>query len=69
LWDVDELVQLGYGLRIFGSYSLKTNSFDADIDMISVVPEFFSREKHFNNILTEELKKHPFVKEVFAIRT
>ena len=32
-----------YGLKIFGSYSLKANSFDGDIDMICIVPESFSR--------------------------
>lgn len=54
----ERLKELGYGLKIFGSFSLKTNSFDGDIDMICVVPEFFSRERHFYSLLTSQLKKH-----------
>jgi len=45
-----------YGLKIFGSYSLKANSFDGDIDMICIVPESFSREKHFFGSLAKKLK-------------
>lgn len=45
--EVIDYHSYGYGLRVFGSYRLKTNSFDGDIDMICVVPEYFSREKHF----------------------
>lgn len=64
----EELKEMGYGLKIFGSFSLKTNSIDADVDMICVVPEFFSREKHFYHMLTEELKKHSNIKEIYAVR-
>jgi poly(A) polymerase Pap1 len=30
--------KLGYGLKVFGSYRLKTNSYDGDIDMLVIVP-------------------------------
>ena len=30
--------KLGYGLKVFGSYHLKTNSYDGDIDMLIIVP-------------------------------
>lgn len=51
--DYEQLLQLGYGLKIFGSFSLRTNSIDGDIDMICIVPDFVSREKHFYAILTD----------------
>ena len=34
---------IGYGMKLFGSFRLETNSFDSDIDVICVVPEYFSR--------------------------
>lgn len=46
----------GYGMKIFGSYSLKASSYDGDIDVICIVPEFFSREKHFYGGLARKLK-------------
>lgn len=35
--------ELGYGMKVFGSFRLETNSFDSDIDVLCVVPEYFSR--------------------------
>jgi poly(A) polymerase len=38
-----DFAELGYGLKVFGSYRLKTNSYDGDIDMLCIVPEFINR--------------------------
>lgn len=54
--NCDQQLSSQYGLKIFGSYSLRANSFDADIDMICIVPEHFSREKHFFGYLVAKLK-------------
>jgi poly(A) polymerase Pap1 len=47
---------------------LKTNSFDGDIDMICIVPDTFTREKHFYGLLAQVLKNNPNVNEFFPIR-
>jgi len=65
----DNFKGLGYGLKVFGSYRLKTNSHDGDIDMLCIVPEFFSREKHFFAQLAGYFRKHEHIQEIFAIRT
>jgi poly(A) polymerase Pap1 len=64
----DNFKGLGYGLKVFGSYRLKTNSHDGDIDMLCIVPEYFSREKHFFVQLAGYLRKHEHIQEIFAIR-
>lgn len=61
--------ELGYGLKVFGSYRLKTNSYDGDIDMLCIVPEFINRERHFFVILANYFRKHEHLKEIFSIRT
>lgn len=58
----------GYGLKVFGSYCLKTNSFDGDIDMVCIVPEFINRERHFFVILTNYFRRHEHIREVYTIR-
>lgn len=64
----DNFKQLSYGLKVFGSYRLKTNSHDGDIDMLCIVPEYFSREKHFFAQLTGYFRKHEHIQEIFSIR-
>ena len=66
--NCDQELSEEYGLKIFGSYSLKAHSFDGDIDMICIVPEFFTREKHFFGMLARKLRGNENVKELFPIR-
>ena len=54
--------EFGYGLKVFGSYRLKTNSYDGDIDMLIIVPEFINRERHFFVTLAGYFRKHENLK-------
>jgi poly(A) polymerase Pap1 len=63
------LEEVGYGLKVFGSFWLKTNSYDGDIDVLCVVPEYFSREQHFFKQLANEFRKYEHFKEIVSIRT
>lgn len=36
--EVIDFVERGYGMKVFGSFRLKTNSYDGDIDILCVVP-------------------------------
>lgn len=36
--EVFDFEEIGYGLKVFGSFRLKTNSYDGDIDVLCVVP-------------------------------
>lgn len=65
--DRQDWKEWGYGLKVFGSYKLKTNSCDGDIDMICIVPEYFSREKHFFTLLAEQFRKNAAIHDIFAI--
>ena len=66
--DPSLFAEAGYGLKVFGSYRLRTNSYDGDIDMICLVPEYFSRETHFFKQLAGLFRSTPDTSEVFAIR-
>lgn len=59
----------GFGLKVFGSYKLKTNSIDGDIDMICIVPDYFSKEKHFFGMLTNLMRQQEKIRDIFPIRT
>lgn len=41
--EVYDFESIGYGMKIFGSFKLKVNSYDGDIDILCVVPDYFSR--------------------------
>lgn len=58
-----------FGIRIFGSYSLRVNRYDGDIDMLCLTPESFSRDTHFYKYLVEILKKNKNVRDLVPIRT
>ena len=66
--DVFDFEEIGYGLKVFGSFRLKTNSYDGDIDLLCVVPEYFIRELHFFKQLANELRKYKHFQEIFTIR-
>ena len=54
-------------LYTFGSYRLKVDTRDGDIDTICVVPNFIDRETHFFKKLYNILKSHPSVNEITPI--
>mgnify|MGYP001017073198 FL=1 len=56
--EVINFEEIGYGMRVFGSFRLKTNSYDGDIDMLCIVPEYFSREQHFFKQLANDFRKY-----------
>jgi poly(A) polymerase Pap1 len=66
--NVIDFEEVGYGMKVFGSFRLKTNSYDGDIDILCVVPEYFSREQHFFKQLANEFRKYQHFKEIFSIR-
>ena len=47
---------MGGELLVYGSYRLKVNAYDSDIDTVAVVPNFIDREVHFFGDLVSMLK-------------